>query len=148
MYVEDLAEVLRTNLVITEKRYSHGRYWIQVQLWLQLASFTASRPQALLDLCYQHIIVTLLWDPEGGPYRVLLEFTFKFTKEYLGIKDVNTFPIPKIIYNLSFIFSPHIFLLSILFANQAFAAYNLTSPKQLSKLYIKPGCNKLRLQLN
>jgi hypothetical protein len=30
----------------------------------------------------------LLWDLEGGPHRVLLEFTFEFTKEFLGIKDL------------------------------------------------------------
>jgi hypothetical protein len=29
-----------------------------------------------------------------------------------------------------------------------FVVYNFISPKKLSKLYIKPGCNKLLLQLN
>ncbi|CAN9361177.1 unnamed protein product [Alternaria alternata] len=87
MYVEDLAQVLQTNLVTTEKRYPHGRYRIQAQLYLQLGGFTANRPQALLSLCYRHIKVTLLRDPEGGPHRVLLEFTFEFTKEFLGVKD-------------------------------------------------------------
>jgi hypothetical protein len=61
---------------------------IQAQLYLQLGGFTANRPQALLSLCYRHIQVTLLRDPEGGPHRVLLEFTFEFTKEFLGIKDL------------------------------------------------------------
>jgi hypothetical protein len=88
MYVEDLARVLQTNLVTTEKRYPYGRYRIQAQLYLQLGGFTANRPQALLSLCYQHIQVTLLRDPKGGPHRVLLEFTFEFTKEFLGIKDL------------------------------------------------------------
>ncbi|KAI1664624.1 DUF3435 domain containing protein [Pyrenophora tritici-repentis] len=88
MYVEDLARVLQTNLATTEKRYPHGRYRIQAQLYLQLGGFTANRPPALLGLCYRHIQVTLLRDPKGGPYRVLLEFTFKFTKEFLGIKDL------------------------------------------------------------
>jgi hypothetical protein len=87
MYVEDLVEVLQTNLITTKKRYTHGRHRVQLHLWLQLACFTANRPQALLDLCYRHIIVTLLHDPEGGPHRILLEFTFEFTKQYLGLKD-------------------------------------------------------------
>lgn len=55
MYVEDQALVLQTNLVTTEKRYPHGRYRIQAQLYLQLGGFTANRPQALLSLCYRHI---------------------------------------------------------------------------------------------
>ncbi len=91
MYVEDLVEVLQTNLITTKKRYTHGRHRVQLHLWLQLACFTANRPQALLDLCYRHIIVTLLRDPEGGPHRVLLEFTFEFTKQYLGLKDWYVF---------------------------------------------------------
>ncbi|KAF2844020.1 hypothetical protein T440DRAFT_436948, partial [Plenodomus tracheiphilus IPT5] len=87
MYVEDQTLVLQTNLVTTEKRYTHGRYRIQAQLYLQLGGFTANRPQALLSLCYRHIQVTLLRDPEGGPHRLLLEFTFEFTKQFLGVKD-------------------------------------------------------------
>jgi hypothetical protein len=88
MYVEDLNLVLQTNLRTVEKKYSHGRYRIQAQLYLQLGGFTANRPGALLSLCYRHIQVTLLRDPEGGPHRILLEFTFEFTKQFLGIKDM------------------------------------------------------------
>jgi hypothetical protein len=88
MYVEDQKEVLRTNLTTTEKRYKHGRIRMEIQLFLQLAGFTASRPDALLKLCYRHIAATLLRDPEGGPNRVLLEFTFEFTKDFLGAKDM------------------------------------------------------------
>ncbi|KAF2676861.1 hypothetical protein K458DRAFT_379389 [Lentithecium fluviatile CBS 122367] len=148
MYVEDLNQVLQTNLATSEKRYPHGRYRIQAQLYLQLGGFTANRPQALLSLCYQHIQVTLLRDPEGGPHRVLLEFTFEFTKEFLGIKDMNTFPLPEVIFDETLVFSPHVFLLGILFHDGAFAAYNLTSPNELSKLHIAPGRNELRLHLN
>ncbi|ORX95381.1 hypothetical protein BCR34DRAFT_607969 [Clohesyomyces aquaticus] len=148
MYIEDQTLVLQTNLETTEKRYSHGRYRIQAHLYLQLGGFTANRPQALLNLCYRHIQVTLLRDPEGGPHRVLLEFTFEFTKEFLGIKDMNTFPLPEIIYDESLIFSPHVFLLGVLFRDQAFAAYNLTSPEELSRLHIPQSRNELPLRLN
>ncbi|EMD66386.1 hypothetical protein COCSADRAFT_85560, partial [Bipolaris sorokiniana ND90Pr] len=137
-----------TNLVTTEKRYPHGRYRIQAQLYLQLGGFTANRPQALLSLCYRHIQVTLLRDPEGGPHRVLLEFTFEFTKEFLGIKDLNTFPLPEIMFDQTLLFSPHVFLLGLLFRDRAFAAYNLTSPEELSRLKIPPGRNELPLRLN
>ena len=87
VYIEDLALVLQKNLETTEKRYPHGRCRIQAQFYLQIGGFTANRPQAILGLCYRHIQVTLLRDPEGGPHQILLEFTFEFTKEFLGIKD-------------------------------------------------------------
>jgi hypothetical protein len=91
MFVEDQILVLQTNLVTTEKRYPHGRYRIQAHLYLQLGGFTANRPQAILGLCHRHIQVTLLRDPEGGPdrpHRTMIEFTFEFTKEFLGVKDM------------------------------------------------------------
>jgi hypothetical protein len=88
MYIEDQTKVLQTNLTTTEKRYPHGRCRIQAHLYLHLGGFTANRPQAILELRYRHIQVTLLRDPEGGPHRVLLEFTFEFTKEFLGIKNM------------------------------------------------------------
>lgn len=88
MYVEDLKEVLRTNIYTTEKRYSHGRLRMEIQLFMQLAGFTANRPQALLQLRYRHIKATVLRDQGGGPDRFLLEFTFEFTKDFLGAKDM------------------------------------------------------------
>ncbi|KAF1809568.1 C2H2 finger domain protein [Eremomyces bilateralis CBS 781.70] len=147
MYVEDLKEALRTNLCAVEKKYSHGRIRIGVQLFMQIGGFTANRPGALLNLCYRHIRVTLLRDPEGGPNRILLEFSFEFTKSFLGIKDINTFPIPEIIYDPSLIYSPHVLLLGLIFDDQAFAAPSLTSPDQLSMLDIEPGQNQLLLPL-
>ncbi|OCL07259.1 hypothetical protein AOQ84DRAFT_365094 [Glonium stellatum] len=144
---EDLALVLETNLVTIKKKYIVGRHQIQVHFLLLLGFCTASRPKALLDLCYQHIMITLLRDLEGGPYKIVPEFTFEFTKKYLGMKEVNTFLISEIIFNPSLILSPHVFLLGLLFSDQAFAAPNLTSAEQLSKLYIEPGRNELRLPL-
>jgi len=88
MYVEDLKEVLRTNIYTTERRYSHGRLRMEIQLFMQLAGFTANRPQALLQLCYRHIKATVLRDQGGGSDRFLLEFTFEFTKDFLGAKDM------------------------------------------------------------
>jgi hypothetical protein len=88
MYHEDLKEVLRTTLTTNMKKFGIGRLRIQLMLFEQLAGFTANRPQSLLDLRWRHVMVTLLRDPDGGPHRVLLELTFEFTKEYLGIKDM------------------------------------------------------------
>jgi hypothetical protein len=46
------------------------------------------------------------------------------------------------------LFSPHFFLLGLLFCDWAFAAYNLTSPEELSRLTILLGRNELPLRLN
>lgn len=51
-------------------------------------------------------------------------------------------------YDETLIFSPHVFLLGVLFYDKAFAAYNLTSPEELSRLDIPPGRNELPLRLN
>ncbi|TVY31731.1 hypothetical protein LSUB1_G007777 [Lachnellula subtilissima] len=69
-------------------------------------------------------------DPQGGPYKILLEFTYEFTKQFLGAKEI-----------------PHVFLLGLIFADNAFLAPNLTSAEQLSKLDIRPGTNQLALPL-
>ena len=68
-------------------RHKLGRYRIFLCLFLQGGFITANRPGALLYLQYKHITVTLLRNPSGGPHRILLEFTFEFTKAYLGAKD-------------------------------------------------------------
>jgi hypothetical protein len=70
---------------------------------MQLAGFSANRPGAILGLCYRHIMVTLLRDPDGGPHRVLFEMTYEFTKQYLGVKDmhVSLFPIIYLCWLLS-----------------------------------------------
>jgi hypothetical protein len=85
--VEDLLGILQTNLTMTKKRYDHGRQRIQAHLYHHLGGFSANRTQAVLDLCYEHIVVSLLRDPEGGPHRILLEFTYEFTKQFLGTKE-------------------------------------------------------------
>jgi hypothetical protein len=87
MYIENLADVLQTNLTTMKQRYTYSRQRIQTSLFCQLAIFSANRPSALLKLRYGDIAVNLLRDPSGGPYRILIEFTCEFTKKYLGIKE-------------------------------------------------------------
>jgi hypothetical protein len=50
-------------------------------------------------------------------------------------------------YDETLSFSPHVFLLGLLFCDQAFAAYNLVSAEELSRLTIPPGRDELRLRL-
>jgi hypothetical protein len=85
--VKDLAKVVETTISTTEKKFGHGRHRIELGLFLQLAGLTTNRPQAILNLRYRHIQVSLLRDPHGGPHRIVIEFTFEFTKEWLGAKE-------------------------------------------------------------
>jgi hypothetical protein len=59
----------------------------------------------------------------------------------------NKFPLPEIIFDLSLILSPHVFLLGLIFADRAFAAPNLISAEQLSRLDIRPSYQQLELLL-
>jgi uncharacterized protein DUF3435 len=58
---------------------------LSVALIMQLAGITGNRPQALLNLRFKHIRVVLLPYPSGGEWpRVMIEWKFNETKEYLG----------------------------------------------------------------
>jgi hypothetical protein len=87
IYIEDLASILQTNLTTIKQRYTYSRQRIQLSLFCQLTIFSVNRPSALLKLRYRDIAVNLLRDPNGGPYRILIEFTCEFTKKYLGSKE-------------------------------------------------------------
>ncbi|PMD28800.1 hypothetical protein L207DRAFT_446580, partial [Hyaloscypha variabilis F] len=100
-----------------------------------LARFSGNRPLALFKLRYRDIIITLLYNLNRGPYRILIEFTYEFIKQFLSIK----FVLLKIIFDPSLILNPHVFLLSFIFANKAFTALNLKFASQLSGLDIRPS---------
>jgi hypothetical protein len=88
MYVEDLPKVVETAISTTKNKFGHGQHRIELGFVFQLAGLTANRPQAILDLRYHHILVSLLRDPQDSPHRIVMEFTFEFTKELLVTKDV------------------------------------------------------------
>ncbi|KAL6228990.1 hypothetical protein BDW75DRAFT_235532 [Aspergillus navahoensis] len=132
--VKDLAKVVETTISTTEKKFRHGRYHIELGLFLQLAGLTTNRPQAILNLRYRHIQVSLLRDPQGGPHRIVIEFTFEFTKEWLGAKDANTYILPEIIYD------PSLVLMD--------GEEVLVSAGQLPGLQIREEYNELPLQLD
>jgi hypothetical protein len=84
-----VAEFARVLLATTEMTFDCGWLRIELVLFCQLAAITGSRPQALLDLRYRHIELTLIRDPEGpeGPPRLFIHLTPEFTKKYLGKKQ-------------------------------------------------------------
>ncbi|KAL8818268.1 MAG: hypothetical protein Q9223_003059, partial [Gallowayella weberi] len=165
-------ELLKTLYISTETTFPHERYRVQLALVMQLAGITGNRPSALLSVRYQHIKVTLLEDPGGGEQpRVLIEIVFHHTKGYLGEKDAYGFPfhiviaaasdyiavanahgrnefgIPDVPNKPCLLLCPHITMLALLFADQAFAAPSLTSPEQLFRLRIAPGQKQLPVPL-
>ena len=87
VYLDDLVVIVETVITTQKKKFGHGRQRISLCLFLQLAGFSANRPEALLQLRYQDLVVTLLRDPEGGPNKILIEFTIEFAKRFLGAKE-------------------------------------------------------------
>lgn len=87
MYVEDLAELMRVLLATTEMTFDIGWLRIQLILFCQLAGITGNRPEALVELRYRHLKLTLIRDPNGGRPRLFIELTAEFTKGFLGLKD-------------------------------------------------------------
>ena len=88
MYAEDLAEFARVLLATTEMTFAIGWLRVQLVLFCQLAGITGNRPEALVNLRYRHLKLTLIRDPDGGRPRLFVELTPEFTKGFLGSKDV------------------------------------------------------------
>ncbi|RYN85694.1 hypothetical protein AA0119_g13215 [Alternaria tenuissima] len=146
MDAQDVLEITQTALTTVEKMFKVGRYRIQTCFFILGGFITANRPRALLGLRYRDIKVTILRNPNGGPHNILLEWTYEFTKSFLGPKAPNTFPIPEIIFDPSLVLSPHVFLLGLMFADKAFSISELT-PENLYTLDIRPGCNQLNVPI-
>jgi hypothetical protein len=92
MYVDDLAEYARVLLATTEMTFEIGWLRIQLILYCQLAGITGNRPDALVNLRYRHLQLTLIRDPAGGQPRLFIELTAEFTKGFLGSKDACVLP--------------------------------------------------------
>jgi hypothetical protein len=86
MDANDVLEIMQTTLTTVEMMFGTGRYRIQTCFFIQCAFITANRPAALLKLRYRDIKVNIIRDPKGGPHNVLLEWTYEFTKSFMGPK--------------------------------------------------------------
>jgi hypothetical protein len=87
MYVEDLAEYARVLLSTREMTFQLGWLRIQLILFCQLAGITGNRPEALVQLRYRHLKLTLIRDHNNSRPRLFIELTAEFTKGFLGMKD-------------------------------------------------------------
>ncbi|PQE05392.1 C2H2 finger domain-containing protein [Rutstroemia sp. NJR-2017a BBW] len=86
MYVEDLAEFARVLLATTQMTFEIG--WLRIQLifFCQIAGITGNRPEALVDLRFRHLNLTLIRDRNVDRPRLFIELTTEYTKGYLGMK--------------------------------------------------------------
>ena len=88
MYAKDLAKFTRVLLTTTQMTFEIGWLRIQLILFSQLAGITSNRLEALVELRLQHLELTLIRDPSRGRPRLFIELSPKFTKGFLGLKDV------------------------------------------------------------
>ena len=66
LYIKDEFKLLKILHTSIETTFPYEQYRVQLALIIQLARITGNRPSILLVVCYQHIRVTLLEDPNGG----------------------------------------------------------------------------------
>lgn len=87
MTINDLKDQIEEMLSTTKKSFDLGEHRILAVLFFLLLAPAGSRPTSILRLRFGDIRVALARDPEGGPHNILIRFTLKFTKSYLGTKD-------------------------------------------------------------
>ncbi|KAJ4248097.1 hypothetical protein NW762_012867 [Fusarium torreyae] len=126
--------------------------------WNKYCVFTKRDPKTCLqNLDYGKIKSFFIWICQqkkgvdeagpGSPHRLMIKFSLRFTKRFLGAKNTHTFTLPEIIFDDSLLLSPHILLLGLMFRHRAFEASSLVSPEHLSSLDIYPGEDYLLLPL-
>ncbi|EED14738.1 conserved hypothetical protein [Talaromyces stipitatus ATCC 10500] len=147
VHVQDLTAFNETVLRTTEKRFHLGFERIQICLFTILGIFTVNRISALLSLQFKHLQFSLQRDPLGGPPIPMVELRAVHTKQFLGITQHNNFPFPEIVDDPTLIFSPHVFLFSILFYLDAFEANGLRSMEDVRRLLVEDGCEQMELYL-
>ncbi len=74
--------------------------WLRLQeiFFCQLAGIIGNRPEALVELRFRQLELTLIRDPNADRPRLFIQLTSEYTKGYLGIKDACVpYPYPYIL---------------------------------------------------
>ncbi|KZL70486.1 C2H2 finger domain protein [Colletotrichum tofieldiae] len=132
--IDQLKQHIEETLSTTRKMFGVGEVRLLAVLFVLLVAPAGPRRRAITKLHFRDIRVVLARDSESGPHNLLIRFTPKFTKEYLGTPTQS----PKLCLIPPYC-SSHVFLLGILFRHRSFRVRSLTSPDQLKKLGICPG---------
>lgn len=144
-YMEDMAEFARLLLTTTEMRFTCSWFRMQLLLFYQLVAVTLGRPQTLLDLRYRNLEPNLIHNPNGGRPRLSIHLTRDFIGQERTVRfsvflyflllvqscrvasnalgnmltliiwHSNTVLVPEVIYDLTLVLTPRVFLLGMLF---------------------------------
>ncbi|KAM3548285.1 hypothetical protein ARSEF4850_009502 [Beauveria asiatica] len=147
MSIDDLKDQNQTTIATTEKSFILGEMRVLAVLYTLLLSPAGSRPMSILKMTFGDLSFAKARDPEGGPHQILIRFSLRFTKTWLGPKATKTHPLPEHFLGSSFLLSTHVFLLGLMFHHRAFRAPDLISPEQLDFLDIHSGDRELSLPL-
>ncbi|EQL28300.1 hypothetical protein BDFG_08919 [Blastomyces dermatitidis ATCC 26199] len=147
MYIDDLAEYLHVLLVTNEMEFLISWLHVELILFCQVAGVTGNRPDALTQLRYRDLELTLVWDPHSSAPHLFPPLTALFLHELTNSPFSNTFWLPEIIYDPTLMLSPHVFLLGMLFHIQAFKSPGIRRPEDLYSLGVLNGLNQQELPL-
>lgn len=93
--IDTLKNMIKTTLSTNKRSFKRGEIRVLAALFLLLLAPAGARPTAILELRFKDICLVLARDPEGGPHNILIRFTPRFTKTYLGAKDEQvSLPLP------------------------------------------------------
>lgn len=121
--VEDAFEMLRTLWESLEIKFQHECQRIQLALILHLAGLSGNRPETIMNIRYGDVAVELIRAPElprETPPRVVVKFTFVYTKDHLVPEDLNEFTVPDIHNEPCLLLCPQTTLLALFLAENAF----------------------------
>lgn len=88
VYIEDMVPFNETILQTREKRFHLGLQRIILCLYNCIGLFTVNRKQAMLNLQFKHLQLTLQQDPHGGPPVPMIEIEPHFVKSVLGMSKL------------------------------------------------------------
>lgn len=88
VYIEDMVPFNETILQTREKRFHLGLQRIILCLYNAIGLFTVNRKQAMLNLQFKHLQLTLQQDPLGAPPVPMIEIQPQFVKSFLGMSQL------------------------------------------------------------
>ncbi|KAK2739873.1 hypothetical protein FQN57_006449 [Myotisia sp. PD_48] len=147
MYVDELQDYLHVLLSTTDMLYLLGYQRIQLNLICQLAGYTGNRPNALTGLQFCDLEISFVRDDVYGYPRLVIDVEPKNTKAHLGKKPSKNFQVPEILYDPSFILSPHVLLIGMLIDVGAFQTPGITSAEEFYKIEVLDGLNEQKMLL-
>ncbi|OJD20581.1 hypothetical protein ACJ73_08084 [Blastomyces percursus] len=147
VYIEDMVPYNETILQTQEKRFHLGLQRLLLCFYNMLGLFTVNRKTAILQIQYKDLKLSVQRNPHGGPPVPTVDFTPTCIKNKFGMKKLNTFILPEIIYGISLVFSPHVFLFGFLFHAEAFENPTLQTMDDVRRLLPAAGCQELELPL-